>query len=200
MTPELTRTTTALLDDLADQDAAAWSAIDARYRPVLIAFAMRMGLEATDAADAAQEALARFAQAYRSGRYDRGRGRLGSWLLGIARNCIRDVHAAGARRRAPRGQSALVDIEDEREIEDVWTAERDQHLLTEAMNALRGRSDFDERTIRTFEMLTVHGLSPANVAREMNVSMNDVYLAKHRCLKRLRAIVARMTEAFETDS
>lgn len=195
----LTRTTSALLNDLADEDAAAWEAIDARYRPVLIGFGMRLGLDADDAADAAQEALSRFALAYRNGGYDRERGRLGSWLLGIARNCIRDVRAATARKRAPCGQSALADLEDDHEAQSVWAAERDQHLLTEAMNSLRHESEFNDRTIRTFELLTVHGLAPKNVAQEMGVSMNEVYLAKHRCLKRLRAIVVQLTEAFDTD-
>jgi peptide/nickel transport system substrate-binding protein len=50
-----TRTTTALLDELRDPaNEAVWREFDARYRSVLIGFACRLGLEQTDAADAAE--------------------------------------------------------------------------------------------------------------------------------------------------
>ena len=104
----LTRTTTALLDDLADPaNEAVWHDFDARYRPVLVGFGRRLGLGAEDAADAAQDALARFVRSYREGRYDRGRGRLSSWIIGIARNCIVDQMRTRAARHEERGISAM---------------------------------------------------------------------------------------------
>ena len=82
-----TLTTTQLLEGLADPaNQAVWQVFDARYRPVLLAFARRLDLSAEDAADVAQEALTRFMTALREGRFDRDRGRLRSWMVGIARH------------------------------------------------------------------------------------------------------------------
>ena len=57
----LTRTTTALLEGLLEQtNDETWREFDARYRPIIVAFARRVGLGETDAADVAQETLLRF--------------------------------------------------------------------------------------------------------------------------------------------
>ena len=86
----LTRTTTALLEALLDPaDDEVWQDFDRRYRPILIAFAQRLGLPDEDAA---QDTLTRFVRSYREGKYDRDRGRLRSWIIGIARHCIYDIH------------------------------------------------------------------------------------------------------------
>ena len=56
----LTRPTTALLEALLDPaDDEIWQDFDRRYRPILIAFARRLGLPDEDAADAAHDTLLR---------------------------------------------------------------------------------------------------------------------------------------------
>jgi len=75
--PAVSRTTTRLLEGLCDpEDEALWCEFDAQYRPILVGFARRLGLNVEDAADLAQETLVRFVEAYRAGRYDRGKARL----------------------------------------------------------------------------------------------------------------------------
>ena len=70
--PNNSRTTTAMLAALHDPAAtAAWEAFDARYRPILHGFARNLGLSDEEAADVAQETIARFVEQYREGRYDR---------------------------------------------------------------------------------------------------------------------------------
>jgi RNA polymerase sigma-70 factor (ECF subfamily) len=192
----LTRTTTALLEGLADPaDEATWQAFDARYRPVIVAFGRRLGLGAEDAADAAQETLARFVRSFRDGKYDRERGRLSSWIIGIARNCIADQGQARARRREQH-LSAEGELPDEATLTRIWDAECQRQILHEAVAELRRVSRTDPRTIQIFEMLAFQERPPAEIARELGVTPNDVYLAKHRCLKRLRAIVAEMERVF----
>jgi len=72
-----TTTTTALLDGLHDPaNEEVWREFDTRYRPIILGFAVKLGLSDEDAADVAQDTLARFVQEYRAGRYDRTRGRL----------------------------------------------------------------------------------------------------------------------------
>jgi RNA polymerase sigma-70 factor (ECF subfamily) len=196
----LTRTTTALLDDLADPaNQAIWQEFDARYRPILIGFGLRLGLDPTDAADAAQEALGRFVRSYRAGKYERGRGRLSSWIIGIARNCILDTQRARAARREQHSMSAVEDLPGPDRLAEIWTAERDREILRRAIAALRGETRFDARTVGAFEELAFRQQPPAEVAEQLGMSMNDVYLAKHRCLKRLRTLVTELSSAFEQD-
>ena len=194
------RTTTALLEDLHDPaNQAVWGEFDARYRPVLVGFARRLGLGEEDAADAAQETLIKFLRSYQAGKYDRGRGRLSSWIIGIARHCIIDQQRAWAARREARGGSALADLPAHDRLEEFWDAECKREIARRAIQTLRESTRIDARTIQAFELLAFEQRSPAEVAAELNMTTNDVYLAKHRCLKRLRPIVAGLHAAYETD-
>lgn len=194
----LTRTTTALLEGLLDPaDQETWRAFDARLRPILIAFARRLGLGPEDAADAAQEALARFVKSYRAGRYDRDRGRLRSWLIGIAKNAVAEIKQRKAAYRRERGLSAIDDMPDEAQLTRAWDVEFEQEILRQGVTELRRRTRTEPRTIQAFEMLVLEGLRPAEVAGRLDMTANDVYLAKHRCLKRLRAILEEVRQLYE---
>ena len=193
-----TRTTTALLEGLTDPaDQETWRAFDARFRPILVGFGRRLGLTPEDAADAAQETLASFVRAYRGGKYQRERGRLRSWLIGIARHCVRDVQQARAARARERGISAVADLPDEARMTQIWEAECEQEILRHSLAELRRQTKTDERTIRAFEMVAFGGQRAADVAAALDMTANDVYLAKHRCLKRLREIVAELEDLYE---
>jgi RNA polymerase sigma-70 factor (ECF subfamily) len=196
----LTRTTTALLEGLLDPgDEETWQAFDARYRPILLAFGRRLGLPPEDAADAAQETLAQFVTSYRGGKYDRGRGRLRAWITGIARNCITDVRQRRAARRRERGLSAVGDLPDPATMTRIWDEECEQELLRQGLVELRQQTKTEAPTMRAFEMVALDGRRPAEVAAELDLSLNDVYLAKHRCLKRLRAILSRLEQLYEVN-
>ena len=198
--PNLSRTTTAMLDALHNpSDVAAWEEFDVRYRPVLIGFARNLGLDDADAADVAQETLTRFLEQYRDGRYQRERGRLGAWLVGIARYRILDLRRKHGRRPL-RGESAMIDLDDEKGMTEVWDEERRKAVLRQAMDRLRSGSRTDEKTIRAFEMLFVHGMNPQAVADELEMSVQGVYVAKSRIAERLQKLVTQIEQEFDEDA
>jgi RNA polymerase sigma factor (sigma-70 family) len=195
---EITRTTTALLEALHDpENSEIWEAFDRRYRSILIGFARNLGLADQDAADIAQETLVRFVGEYRDGRYDRDRGRLGAWLVTIARYRILDHR----RRRGSGGQlvdeSIAAKLDDERHLTQIWENERRLAILKNAMLELRETSRTDPKTIEMFEMLMIHGLTSQSVAEHHGVSTHDVYLAKSRVAQSLRKIVDRIQAEYD---
>lgn len=195
---DLDRTTTALLAGLFDpRNAAAWEAFDRRYRSILVGFARNCGLKDDAAAEIAQETIVRFVEEYRAGRYDRERGRLGAWLVTIARYRILDQRRREGTAKVARGESAMVDLDDERSVTEAYEAERRQAVLREALDELRTSSRTDPKTIKAFEMLVYHGLSTQVVAQELGMSAHDVYLAKSRVAAKLREIVVRLEREFE---
>lgn len=197
----LTQTTTAMLDDLLDPaNEQVWQQFDTRYRPILLAFALRLGLQPEDAADAAQETLRRFVASYRDGKYRRERGRLRSWLVGIARHCILDLQQQAASRRERPGLTAIGRLPDEEQLTTIWDDEHEREVLRQALFALRAETKLDEKTVRAFEQTALAQRRPADVAAELGLTLNDVYLAKHRCLRRLRSIVEEMNRAYEIDA
>jgi DNA-directed RNA polymerase specialized sigma24 family protein len=195
-----TRTTTRLLDDLRDRsNAPAWEAFDARYRPILTAFAHRLGFAGEDAAELAQQTLAEFSRAYAQGRYQRGQGRLSSWLIGIASHV-----GSGMRRRVGRGPKAdaagdpMDDAwSDQRQLQSAWDRERERAIVLEAMAILKESSRMQASTLLAFELFAIRGVPAEEVAAQCNISVDAVYVVKNRLTGRLREIVRELTIAYD---
>jgi RNA polymerase sigma-70 factor (ECF subfamily) len=191
-------TTTALLSGLLDPSAAqSWLEFDARFRPIVRGFALKLGLSEADADDVTQEAMSRFVKYYRQGKYDRTRGRLSSWLIAIAQNCIADLRQRHVVRKEHRGESAIADLSETNSLEALWAEESRRVILEHAMRELKEATRLDARTIAAFEMIAFDQKPPAEIAAEIGMSVDSVYAAKNRCLTQLREILARLNEVYE---
>jgi RNA polymerase sigma-70 factor (ECF subfamily) len=191
-----TVTNTELLDGLRHADnRIVWQQFVERYRPMIERYAMRFGLVAADAQDAAQQTLIEFCTAYQAGKYDREQGRLRSWLFGIARNQMRNL-----RRRSRRHERQVVDdtsatgffgrVADDDELEKAWDEEWRQSVLQQCLEEVR--RDVDAKSVEAFELFAWRGLSAQEVADRLGMTPNAVFIAKHRILRRIRALAQQM--------
>ncbi|MFO0829333.1 MAG: sigma-70 family RNA polymerase sigma factor [Phycisphaerales bacterium] len=190
-------TTTALLGVLvqsADEDA--WEEFVDRYRPIIVAIGLRLGLPEADAVDVAQQTLLEFVRDLRAGKYDRTKGRLRNWLLCIAEHRVRDHQRIAARyeRLAPLASASGV-IDSER-LEEAWCVEERRLILVEALRRLRGQTLLDERTIRAFELTALRSVPAEVVAKECAMTTAQVYVARNRALTKLREIVRELETAY----
>ncbi len=192
----LSRTTTTLLEGLADPgNGSAWRRFYDRYTPMLLSFARRTGLNDADAQDVVSDTLITFLQKYREGRYDRTRGRLKSWLGGIARykicKCLSkgrsislSLSTSGDSQGLPEPAAAG---DPDATFEHEWRLQR----LNEALEVLRGESD--PTTYQAFDLYALKKWPVEKVASFLELKPNSVYISKSRMLKRLRQIVERLT-------
>jgi len=194
----VTRTTTQLLDALHDNaNEPVWLQIDARYRPIVTAMARRLGLTDTDADEVAQQTLTEFVKAYGEGRYDRAKGRLSSWILGIAHHSI--IRVLKRSKREGATTTSLGELVDEPALRSIWADERDRAILSQALELLRGESGVDDRTLLAFELTSIRGVPAQEAGQQCSMTVDQVYVAKSRIVKRLRALVEQLTTAFEED-
>jgi RNA polymerase sigma factor (sigma-70 family) len=197
-------TTSLLLSSLRDeQESGGWRDFHARYWPVLVGLGVHLGLRETDAQDAAQWTLLEFLKEFRAGRYERGKGRLRSYILGIARNRIRSL-----RRSASRPAQAARPMTDAHEtpddltdavLEAAWETERRSAILREAWEQLRASPKLAPATFLAFELVSMRGVPAEEAARQAGITVNDVYLARHRCTKRLKELVDAITSAWDEE-
>ena len=194
-----TVTSTHLLEGLREPDnRTVWKQFTDRYRPMIMDYARRsFGFGPQDAEDAAQVVLEAFFKAYRRGEYDREKGRLRKWLFAIAHNQIVNLLRKRPRREVQvagdAGQSdffARIVAEDD--AEDIWEQEWRKSVLAACLEETRHQFDF--KTFQAFEGVTTRGLSARQVAEELGMTPNAVYLAKHHVLKRIREMVPQMEE------
>jgi RNA polymerase sigma factor (sigma-70 family) len=188
-------TNTQLLVGLRDpQNDAIWSEFVRRYQPVLLAFARRLGLNEPDAQDAAQDALMAFAAGYREGKYDPGRGRLRTWLYGIAANKIHDVQRQRPRDRliadASNETAFLERVPDDHSMSEIWEAEWRRSVLASCMEEVR--REIKPSSMQVFELCVLQKRPVDETADRLGMSRDAVLKARTRVLSRIREIRARM--------
>jgi RNA polymerase sigma factor (sigma-70 family) len=189
-------TTTVVLENLRRSNEVAWKQFVDRFRDPIVRFAQDFGLRPEEAEDVAQETLLDFVRAYREGQYDREKGRLSAWLFGIAHR-----RALNAGRRLARGPRPLAagrrtafwaNLPDEPTARRSWDQSWKQAILEQCLERLR--AEMEVRTIRAFELFAIERRPAADVARELEISRNAVFIAKHRVLRR----VLELTREFES--
>jgi len=188
------------LEDLkGSNDALVWNTFRDHFYPVIVNFSRSLGLSSTYAEDAAQEAMLTFLKAFRDGRYNREKGRLGSWVFGVARRVILNF-----RKRLPREYTVADNstdtsfwdmIEDENTVKHTWETEWRRMVLERCLQ--QARREFDSKVFRAFELYALSEQSVTEIGRILGMSQNAIYIAKSRVLSRLRQLVLEFDELSE---
>lgn len=191
-------TTSTLLAGLRDfENDQCWTEFVERVEPVLLGVARRAGLKNADAYDAAQDALWAFADDIRAGKYDRERGRLRAWLIGILGNRIRRTRERYVRSPLKRGSSFVDERVSDADLDLYWEQERQAIILHRARQSLAESSGTSEQTVEIFNLLFRYRGDAGRVAEHLNVTRDVVYQARSRMVKRLRETVAQIEEQFD---
>ena len=176
------------------RDAEAWQTFVDLYGPLIYHQARRLALQSADAADVTQEVLVEVARCIRNFTYQPERGRFRDWLATLTRRKLarfftrknRVVGEAGTAE----GDGALEDCEERADPE--WTAEFNARVLRAALE--RARPHFTPANWQAFELVWLENRPAAEVAREVGLALEVVYVAKSRVLKRLEEEVRLLAE------
>lgn len=196
-------TSYSLLGRATAGDDEAWQRIVQIYGPLVYGWARRSGLQPQDAADATQETFAAVASSlpkydpHRVGATFRG------WLWTIARNKAADLvrhqmkqcHARGGSTNLARlnavnaplsnADNALHQLPEQQDAQDDPTCANDRTEVIQRALAVM-RTKFEPTTWRAFWRTVIDGLTPDEVAAELNLSRWAVYKARSRVLQCLR--------------
>jgi RNA polymerase sigma-70 factor (ECF subfamily) len=182
--PEMTSPT--LVEGVKRGDADAWGRLARLYGPLVYAWCRRAGLQTADAEDVLQDVFvtvaARVGEFRHGGEADTFRG----WLWTITRFKIGDWLRRRSRQAVGSGGSDALQRLNEAADPQVPSDEPvgPSGLHARALELVRG--EFEERTWRAFCRVVVEGGDSADVAAELGMSRNAVYVARSRVLRRLR--------------
>jgi RNA polymerase sigma-70 factor (ECF subfamily) len=191
--------TSSLLGRLQARDSEGWERFLRLFGPLVYSWCRaRWQLSATDAADILQEVVARVMETVADFRG----GSFVAWLDAITRSRVAN-HFQDNPVRALGGSDAqhlLGAIPDRREGADAlgsaqtspapWESDESAvgqlgGVLRRAVDAVRARCAVP--TWQAFWQVTVQGRKPADVAGDLGMTANAVYIANTRILQRLRA-------------
>jgi RNA polymerase sigma-70 factor (ECF subfamily) len=179
----MTKTPSSLLERLRQPfEPDAWGRFVALYTPMMYSWARRAGLQEQDASDLLQEVFITLLRVLPTFSYDRHRS-FRRWLRTVTLNKWRSLRKH--RDYRVHGEQADLNlVAGENELEALWEAEYQQHLIGTMLNIMC--ADFQEKTWKACWETTVASRPAADVAAELGLTVGAVYAAKFRVLDRLR--------------
>ena len=189
-----TSTHASLLARLAaGSDTQAWREFDERYRELVWRFARGRGLQPADADDVAQEVLHALSKRLPGFTYDPSKGRFRDYLKTSATHAVwRKLAELSGAPKAIGGEDEAFEVAVEDEAaEKTWEAEWRQYHLRLAM--ARIRAEFNGNDVTAFEMYAAENRAVTEVASSLGMSVDQVYQAKSRIMRRLKALIAEQT-------
>ena len=195
MSPIPTTRVSLLLRLCDSQDHAAWLEFVSLYEPATYRLLRRQGLQDADAQEIVQQLF--MAVSRNIDRWDpsKERGSLRGWLRQVTRNLVINWLKERQRRAIATGDSnlqAMLDLlPDESEPE---TAEFDLELrraiFHRAAECVRG--EVRPATWQAFWETAVSGMSIADAAKKLEMTVGAVRVAKCRVLARLQTVVQEL--------
>jgi RNA polymerase sigma-70 factor (ECF subfamily) len=147
-------------------------------------------LQARDAEDVLQEVFLTVARRAADFHCDREGDSFRGWLWTITRHKLGDwLRRQKHRERTAAGSEGnLIFLEAAVEMESESTDPAEvSALFQRALDIIR--VEFEERSWRAFWRVTVESQDPADVATDLKMTRNAVYVAKSRILRRLREVL-----------
>jgi RNA polymerase sigma-70 factor (ECF subfamily) len=181
-----------------------WREFDAIYRPMLLAYVHKRGLNESDANDVVQEIFLRLLGKIHT--YDRSKCRFRAWLFLVTHNALIDrARRKAAEDRAMEGWAAQMlqaTSQDSVVMEREFQKLHREKILAHALRDVRARVPAGAWTCFVERLLK--NRPSAAIADELNIKPGDVYVRACRVMKKVRQVCKEFDEdishAFELDA
>jgi RNA polymerase sigma-70 factor (ECF subfamily) len=181
----MNETSATLLQRLLDHgDDTAWTRLTQLYAPLIRANLGRHLPQEADVDDLVQQVFTVVLEKLPEFRHNGRPGAFRAWLRGI---CVNRVRMFWRTRPAtvPDPEAALRQLEDpDSALSRQWDREHDEFVLRRALHLIEG--EFKPTTWQAFRRLALDNAEPEAVAAELGLSVNAVFIARSRVLRRLR--------------
>ena len=200
---ELIPTRASLLERLkAWQDQSSWQQFFDTYWPLIYSVARRAGLTDAEAQDVVQETMVAAAKHLPTFQYDPAIGSFKGWLLTLTRwriiDQVRKRSPLGAHRFASNATATSPETDTVDRVADpagpsldeIWEKEWQANLLQAALDNVKRR--IDPQKYQIFDCYVNKEWAPEKVASAFGVSVDYVYVAKHRITELIKDEVGRL--------
>ncbi len=178
-------TPSSLLVRLGQPNASAhWERFVALYTPLLYSWTRRLNVPPQDAADLLQDLFTCLVEQFPSFTYDPRRS-FRAWMRTLLVNRWRTwLRRRAACKVLADPNDRLEDVAAPEQVAEFEEEEYRRHVVFRALQLMQ--AEFKPATWKACWEYVVNGRPPEEIARELDVSVNTVYLSKSRVLRRLR--------------
>src|SRR5262245_32725067 len=169
--------------------AEAWKDLLGLYRPLILGWLNRQGVPAGDLEDLSQEVLLSVVKYLPGFQHSGQRGAFRSWLRTIVcrrtADYWREIDVDGQAEGGSGASAALQEIADpDSALNRQWDEEHDRYVVHCLLDLVE--EGFEPISVKAFRRLAIDGISGAEAAQELGLSLAAVYAAKSRILARIR--------------
>ena len=189
-------TSSSLLVRMRNNDPDGWKRFVHLYSPLVYRWCRQCGLQADFAADVGQEVFRAVVGAISKYRHHQQGNTFRGWLRTITVNKVRDfVRDQPIGCDGIGGSDALNLLYERIDGAPISDDSRGDELVVLRQAIEMVLSSYDETTRRAFWRAAVDGWDPVDVAQELGLTVNSVYLAKSRIKHRLRQEFAGLIDS-----
>lgn len=191
-------TSLSLLGKLQNSaDDEAWARLMELYAPLLRSWLRRYNVQPSDTDDLVQEVLVTLATGLKHFEHRGQAGAFRAWLRSIMVNRLRAFWRSQQRHpQAPADSDMALRLEQfadpASETSGIWNREHDQAVVNRLLSLVEPH--FARTTWEAFYKVTLMGLRADEVAEQLGISVNAVFIAKSRVLRRLRQEAAGLVD------
>lgn len=178
-----------LLARLSDgNDRGAWAEFLDRYSDLIRGFARRQGVQQAECDDVLQDVLIALTKAMPGFSYDPAKGKFRSYLKTVVLHVIyrKSCQTKGLQSLEHLEELTALGVADEA-VEAQWEAEWRQYHLRLAMKTIG--AEFNDADRQAFERYALAGEEAQKTAESLQMSVEQVYQAKSRILRRLGDLI-----------
>ena len=193
----------ARLDNWEDQKT--WDEFYQTYWRLIYSVAIRAGLRPEEAFDCVQETILSIAKQSKKKLYDPEQGSFKTWLMNMTRWRINDQFRKRKKDTAMTGgdweddrKTAVIDrVEDPNGdvLSRLWDVEWKKNIADAAL--ARVKAQVSPKQYQIFDFYVIRQWDAQKVQQKLNVSMAQVYLAKHRVGAVLKKELAKLEEEID---
>ncbi len=206
ITQAYAKTRKSLIERLDNwEDQKTWDEFYQTYWRLIYSVAIKAGLRPEEAFDCVQETILSIAKQSKKKLYDPEQGSFKTWLMNMTRWRINDQFrkrkkdtAMVTGEWADDRKTAVIDrIEDPNGdvLERLWDVEWKKGIADAAL--ARVKAQVSPKQYQIFDFYVVRQMDAQDVQDKLNVSMAQVYLAKHRVGAVLKKELAKLEDEAE---
>jgi RNA polymerase sigma-70 factor (ECF subfamily) len=180
-------------------DQESWADFFNTYWRLIHSAALKAGLNEAQAQDVVQDTIIVVAKKMKDFTYDRAMDSFKGWLLYLTRKRIALEYRRKERERITSDSAEPTDWTLEAkdlpdpagfDLQSVWEQEWERNLWEAAIT--RVKKEVNAKQFQMFDLYTIKEKPAQEVARQLNVPVAQVYLAKHRISSLLKNELTRL--------
>jgi RNA polymerase sigma-70 factor, ECF subfamily len=184
---------------VCQRDPERWREFDAIYRPMLLTFLRRQGLDDSEANDVVQDIFVKLLGKIET--YNREKCSFRSWLFAVAHHALVDqARRRATHRKALDGWVAQMlhgTESDSVKMGQEWVKLHRAKILMHALKRVRAQTS--PRVWTCFEQRLLRDRSGAEVGAELDLPAGAVFVNASRVLKKVRAVCQEFDEDLTDD-